>query len=144
MSGQYWRAQSAEQLQQCFRFLTENFPAVGWRIEYKPWKDARTLSQNALSWIWYKEIADQISAKTGLGPFDDQDLHDRLLVERYGHEVVLVGTVEVLRVPRSSKFDKGKMHEFLQWVESWCSERNIRLSMPADSEYQKYKEAQIA
>jgi hypothetical protein len=119
-------------------------PETGWRIDYKPWKDARTLSQQALSWIWYGEIAEQITKKTGMGPFDDQDIHDRLLVERYGQEAAMIGSVEVQRVPRSSKFDKGKMHEFLQWVEVWCDDRNIKLSRPANSEYQRYKEAQLA
>lgn len=140
--SEHWRCQTVEQLQNCFNFLREHMPEKGWRIDYKKWRDARSLPQNSLAWIWYKEIADHISLKTGLGPFDDQDLHDRLLVERYGHEKVMIGTVEVLRVPRSSKFDKGKMHEFLQWVESWCADRNIYLSMPGDSEYQKLKEIQ--
>lgn len=143
MSGESWRCQTVTQLESCFKHLKEFMPEAGWRITYTPWKEARTLSQQSLSWIWYGEIAEQISKKTGLGPFDAQDIHDRLLIERYGQETVRIGSVEVLRVPRSSKFDKGKMHEFLQWVESWSDERNIKLSRPAHSEYQMYKEAQI-
>jgi len=144
MSSQYWQAKTQEQLERCFQFLRENFPSPGWRIEYKPWKETRTLSQNALAWKWYREIADQIYAKTGIGPFDEQDIHDRLLVERFGHETVTIGSVEITRPYQTSKFDTAEMHHFMRWVEWWAAERNLRLTIPAHSEYQQYKEAQIA
>lgn len=144
MAGQCWKATTLAQLENCFRFLRENFPDAGWRVEYKPWKDSRSISQNSLSWMWYREIADQIHAKTGMGPFTDQDIHDRLLVERFGHETVTVGSIEITRPYQTSKFDTGQMHDFLRWVEWWAAERNIKLTIPSASEYQSYKEAQHA
>jgi hypothetical protein len=144
MSGDFWRAQTLSQLENCFRHLRETFPACGWRIEFKPWKEQRSLSQNALSWKWYKEIADQIHAKTGMGPFTDQDIHDRLVVERFGHETVKIGSIEVTRPFRTRDFDTGVMHHYMRWIEWWCAERDIKLTIPAHSEYQAYKEAQVA
>jgi hypothetical protein len=142
--SEFWKASTPEQLENCFKHLRDNMPESGWRVEYRPWRDTRSLSQNALAWMWYEEIAKQVSAKTGMGPFDAQDIHDRLLVERYGWRMEQVGSVEVPRLPRTSRFDRGEMTAFLQWVEAWAADRGIRLTIPAHSEYARYREAQVA
>ena len=103
----------------------------------------RSLDQNALMWVLCDEIAQYLNKKTKPEePFTKEDLHDRLLIERYGQEVRKVGQVEVTRVPRSSKFDRAKMGEFLDWMISWALDRRIPLEIPACPEFEKYREAQ--
>ena len=103
----------------------------------------RSLDQNALMWSLFGDIAAYLNAKTKPEtPFDAEDLHDRLLVERFGHEQRTVGQVVVTRVPRTRRWNKAQMSEFIEWVIAWALDRRIPVEIPASEEYAAYREAQ--
>lgn len=103
----------------------------------------RTVDQNDLMWSICTDIAVYLNAKTKPEvPFDKEDIHDRLLIERYGHDQVQVGSVAVTRVPRTRKFGKTKMSEFISWMIAWALDRRIPIEIPASPEFAAYREAQ--
>lgn len=102
----------------------------------------RSLDQNALMWSICGDIAAHLNKVTKPEvPFDAQDLHDRLLVERYGHEKRLVGQIEVTRVPQTRRWDKARMGEFLTWIIAWALDRRIPIEIPASEDYAQFREA---
>ncbi|MBD2798328.1 recombination protein NinB [Xenorhabdus sp. 18] len=116
-------------------------------ISARPYKPKRSLSQNALSHVWYKQISDYLIANnrdwcseswvkdnlkaTYLG-FEDVEYTDFITGE--------VITKQELR--RTSELDKGDMHYYMSQVEAWAAQFGLILKTPADSEYMKLKQEQ--
>ncbi|ENM6468897.1 recombination protein NinB [Morganella morganii] len=118
-------------------------------ITAKPYRPKRSLSQNSLSHVWYKEISEYL-IRAGR-PFCTEAWVKRSLKATYlGFETteytdVITGEKtqrETLR--RTSKLDKGDMHYFLQQIESWAAQFGLILTTPEDSEYMKLKREQDA
>lgn len=141
------------------RLHRSNFNAIGqqlqpllesgdcYRLILKPWKDKRSLSQNALSHMWYAEISEYLikSGRTDATP----EWVKRNLKRTYlgCEEITYTDFVTVEKVttyePRhTSNLDTGEMHFFLNQVERWCAQFGLALTIPHDSEYQKLKDKQ--
>ena len=105
-------------------------------------RDKRSLSQNALFWLWCTDIANFFGWAERGSP-DKQRAHDVMLILRWGYreEEAMPGVIRK-RLPKTSRFDKGQMGDLLTWVEAWCVERGIPLSYPPCPDYELYKEAQ--
>ncbi|MEJ6330857.1 YbcN family protein [Klebsiella pneumoniae] len=138
-----------------------NFAAIGqqiqplldagqcFRLQVKPWREKRSLSQNALSHMWYTEISEYLfkSGRTDATP----DWVKRNLKKTY------LGSVEVTYTdfitgektttwePRhTSDLDTGEMHIFLCKVEAWCAQFGLALTIPHGCEYQQLQQKQEA
>lgn len=141
------------------RLHKSNFGAIGqqilpmldsgetYRLIIKPWREKRSLNQNALSHMWYSEISDWLirRGKDFATPewVKDAMKHTYLgYVEREMVDVVTGETTVIRSLRHTSDLDTGDMHFYLTQVEGWALNLGCRLTVPADSEYMKLKEKQ--
>ncbi|MBY6259114.1 YbcN family protein [Phytobacter diazotrophicus] len=138
-----------------------NFVAVGqqlqpylndgqcYRLQIKPWREKRSISQNSLSHMWYSEISEYLikSGRTDATP----EWVKRNLKKTY------LGCVEVTYTdfitgekttnwePRhTADLDTGEMHDFLCKVEAWCAQFGLALTIPLNCEFQQLRNKQEA
>ena len=138
-----------------------NFAAIGqhlqpylndgkcYRLQLKPWREKRSLSQNALSHMWYTEISDYLIArgKTFATPewVKDAMKHTYLGYESKDRVDVVSGEVTTVQSLRhTADLETGEMYIFLCKVEAWAMNIGCHLTIPSDSQYQKLREAQDA
>lgn len=141
------------------RLHRSNFNAIGqqilpmldsgetYRLIIKPWREKRSLNQNALSHMWYSEISDWLirRGKTFASPewVKDAMKHTYLgYVEREMVDVVTGETTVIRSLRHTSDLDTGDMHFYLTQVEGWALSLGCKLTVPADSEYMNLKEKQ--
>ncbi|MCG7388323.1 YbcN family protein [Pantoea sp. ACRSB] len=141
------------------RLHKSNFSAIGqqilpmldsgetYRLIIKPWREKRSLNQNALSHMWYSEISDWLirRGKDFASPewVKDAMKHTYLgYVEREMIDVVTGETTVIRSLKHTSDLDTGDMHFYLTQVEGWALNLGCRLTVPADSEYMKLKDKQ--
>ncbi|WP_276724166.1 YbcN family protein [Pantoea septica] len=141
------------------RLHRSNFSAIGqqilpmldsgetYRLIIKPWREKRSLNQNALSHMWYSEISDWLirRGKTFASPewVKDAMKHTYLgYVEREMVDVVTGETTVIRSLRHTSDLDTGDMHFYLTQVEGWALSLGCKLTVPADSEYMNLKEKQ--
>ncbi|MDE9443904.1 recombination protein NinB [Xenorhabdus bovienii] len=116
-------------------------------ISIKPYKPKRSLSQNALSHVWYKQISDYLIAK-GRDWCSESWVKNSLKATYLGFEEVeytdfITGEVITKQELRhTSELDKGDMHYYMNQVEAWCAQFGLILKTPEDSEYMKLKRRQ--
>lgn len=105
-------------------------------------KKARSLSQNNLSWMWYREISDWLKSK-GKDFASDQWVHDAMCHTFLGHEDVMdTDVVTGISTRRSalrgtSKLDTGEMKLYLDLVHGWALNYGLLLTTPDDCEYMR-------
>lgn len=138
-----------------------NFAAIGqqiqplldagqcFRLQVKPWREKRSLSQNALSHRWYTEISEYLikSGRTDATPaWVKRNLKKTYLgyeeVE-YTDFVTGIKTIE-LELRHTSDLDTGDMHHFMCQVEGWCAQFGLVLTIPQSSEFQVLRDKQEA
>ena len=90
----------------------------------------RSNDQNALLWAVISQIAD--AAKVS-----KEDMHEHLLITRYGCRQAEFSDERIAVRPKSSRFSKEQMSDYIEWVLAWAAERGIRIVMPDywDGEY---------
>ncbi|WP_048780731.1 YbcN family protein [Pantoea vagans] len=141
------------------RLHRSNFSAIGqqilpmldsgetYRLIIKPWREKRSLNQNALSHMWYSEISDWLirRGKDFASPewVKDAMKHTYLgYVEREMVDVVTGETTVIRSLRHTSDLDTGDMHFYLTQVEGWALSLGCKLTVPADSEYMNLKDKQ--
>ena len=141
------------------RLHRSNFSAIGqqilpmldsgetYRLIIKPWREKRSLNQNALSHMWYSEISDWLirRGKDFASPewVKDAMKHTYLgNVEREMVDVVTGETTVIRSLRHTSDLDTGDMHFYLTQVEGWALSLGCKLTVPADSEYMNLKDKQ--
>jgi len=141
------------------RLHRSNFNAIGqqilpmldsgetYRLIIKPWREKRSLNQNALSHMWYSEISDWLirRGKDFASPewVKDAMKHTYLgYVEREMVDVVTGETTVIRSLRHTSDLDTGDMHFYLTQVEGWALSLGCKLTVPADSEYMNLKDKQ--
>lgn len=141
------------------RLHRSNFNAIGqqilpmldsgetYRLIIRPWREKRSLNQNALSHMWYSEISDWLirRGKDFASPewVKDAMKHTYLgYVEREMVDVVTGETTVIRSLRHTSDLDTGDMHFYLTQVEGWALSLGCKLTVPADSEYMTLKEKQ--
>jgi len=116
-----------------------------YRLIIRPWREKRSLNQNALSHMWYSEISDWLirRGKNFASPewVKDAMKHTYLgYVEREMVDVVTGETTVIRSLRHTSDLDTGDMHSYLTQVEGWALSLGCKLTVPADSEYMNLKE----
>jgi len=84
-----------------------------WSLTLGPWKDKRSLDQNARLWKLHSMAAEI----TGHSP---EEMHEFALCRHFGYEEKSCGGI-VRRIPlkRSSTRDKAEFSAFMEATESW-------------------------
>lgn len=138
-----------------------NFAAIGqhlqpylangdtFRLILKPWREKRSLSQNALSHMWYTEISDYLitRGKTFATPewVKDAMKHTYLGYESKDRVDVVSGEVTTVQSLRhTSDLETGEMYIFLCKVEAWAMNIGCHLTIPQSCEYQQLRDKQEA
>ncbi|QKN82089.1 YbcN family protein [Scandinavium goeteborgense] len=119
------------------------------RLQVKQWRDKRSLSQNALSHMWYTEISEYL-IKSGRTDATPEWVKRNLKKTYLGSEEVtytdfVTGEKTTTWEPRhTADLDTGEMHIFLCKVEMWCAQFGLALTIPNGCEFQQLREKQEA
>ena len=117
-----------------------NFDQHPLMVYYEAYKDPRTRSQNNLYWMWMEEMANYYSRREQ--QLDKEDMHDLMRYKFLGTEDKVVGNTKVPAQLRSTaKLKKLEMSEYMHKIEVWNADNGLRLTIPVDNEYSKYREA---
>ena len=123
-----------------------NFIAIGQQIQpyledgkcfrmvLKPWREKRSLSQNALSHMWYTAAWVKDALKHTYLGYETKDLVDVVTGE--------ITTIQSLR--HTSDLDTGEMYVFLCKVEAWAMNIGCHLTIPQSCEFQLLRDKQEA
>ncbi|HGJ5860620.1 MAG TPA: recombination protein NinB, partial [Arsenophonus nasoniae] len=115
------------------------------RLIIKPYKQTRSLSQNATVHLWFGEISKYLCANGA--NYTPEQVKEMLKHTFLGYEVVEridVTTQEPERVRalrRTSKLDTDEMFIFMQRVEAWAAGIRCFVTIPCKSEYMKLKQS---
>lgn len=144
----FWKANKHN-----LREIADNF--VEWALEShnwerditwtaKPYTSSRSLSQNALAWQWFGEMAAHFSEKSG-EIYSKEQMHDLMCHRFLGYRDVVIGhTVIPQQLIGTSQLDKAQFQRFLEQVDAWACDHGVMLTYPDISEYSKMREAQTA
>ena len=112
-------------------------------VKLDPYENPRSLSQNAMSHIWFREIAEGMAKKGHAVDHEDPEFVWKLYLKK---RFLGVHTFNNLpdQIKSTSKLTKGEFVHFLDNVYHWATKQGIRLSIPADSEYAELQAQQEA
>ncbi|HEK2869584.1 TPA: YbcN family protein [Proteus mirabilis] len=116
------------------------------RIIIKPWKNKRSLSQNATFHMWCTEISKYLCNNNA--NYTPETVKEMLKHTFLGYEVVdmvdvttqLTERVRTLR--KTSNLDTGEMFHFMEQVERWAVGIGCFVTIPDNCEYMKLKREQ--
>lgn len=140
-------------LNQIMRFIDEwgfDAPLV---IKAEVYNEKRTLSQNALSHVWYKVICEHVNSKgyslinvdTGEAiPFTPDDVKEEMKRQILGVKKFKHRDRIIEKVPSTSKLKTGEMHDYMNKLYHRCLGLGLILPIPEDSQYQKLEDKQNA
>ncbi len=116
------------------------------RIIIKPWKNKRSLSQNATAHMWFGEISRYLISNGA--KYSPEEVKEMLKHTFLGYEVIEIMDVttqlieRVRTLKRTSKLDTGDMFQFMERVEQWAASIGCFVTIPDNSEYMKLKQEQ--
>ncbi|MBC4013652.1 recombination protein NinB [Morganella morganii] len=105
------------------------------RVTIKPWKSTRSLSQNALMWMWNDDIAAAIN-EISTERLSKDEMHEYLKELFCPIKTISVMGV-VQRVKSTKLLNTEEMNFYLRRIEVWCIDRGIKTRIPENSEYHK-------
>jgi hypothetical protein len=129
-----------DDLNACIRTMLELGPVS---VQLKS-STKRSLSQNAISWVWYGEISKWLLSKCDQYSYaTPQWCHDAMCHTFLGYEeVVMIDVVTKERTTTSrlkgtSGLDVGEFKMYLDLVYNWALSKGLLLTIPDNSEYMK-------
>ena len=142
----YIRVKSKEKLPEALSALATrlgsfwNFDQNELMVSYEAYKAPRTRSQNNLFYLWCGEMANYYSTRQS--PFDKDDMHDLMVYKFLGTKDREIGNTKIqAQLRKTSDLKKHEMSEFMHKVEQWNTSNGLYLTIPAENEYMKYREA---
>lgn len=111
-------------------------------------RKARSLSQNSLMWIWYRQISEWLKSK-GKDFAGEQWVHDAMCHTFLGWRTVEM--VDVITGEKTSRdeligtsgLDVGEMKLYLDLVYQWALGYGLLLTIPEDCEYNRMKKEEL-
>lgn len=114
-----------------FEYMCSQLPNGTYTVSIKRTPVKRTLSQNALMWMWFQCM----EAETGTLK---QDIHD-YYCQKFLARRAVIGGVEKWVTGGTSKLNTAQMTDFLNKVQAdAASEFGIMLPLPSDRFYQEF------
>lgn len=110
------------------------------KVYFEEYKPTRSLNQNALSHVWYREIANYLD---GLMTWDDntpftEDDVKQMLKMKYLPTKPKTLKGKVIHVPvDTSTLNSGDMYEYMERVQAWALDKGLTLPVPEDSQFYK-------
>ena len=111
-------------------------------ITLKPYRNPRTISQNAMFHAWCRELSKWVIDRDPTYTPENVKL---LLKQKFlGTESIKVGkTVIENQLRHTSSLDAGEMHHFMNEVHSWAFDLGYTLQIDPESEYRKLQQQQV-
>lgn len=128
------------------KFLFELDFSKAWVIEFKEYREKRTLSQNSLFHKWVGELSKYLISK-GRSEWTEKMTKDGLKHTFLGYEDVervdmSTGVIRVSSELRhTSDLKTPEMYFFMQQVEHWAIDKGCFLTIPQKCEYRELQEA---
>ena len=106
-------------------------------------KDARkrSLSQNALLWLWYGELVTQIKQKSN-ETYSTDDLHEYFKSRFCPGKIIKFGNKEI-QATSTTRLDTGEMTRYLDQIHEWACGAGFKLTIPINSEYREMIDRQV-
>ena len=145
---QYWMIKSSDDVKKVLSQVYEKAVTHDYvkpmTVHFEEYKPTRSLNQNALSHVWYRQIATHLERR-GIGfddgtPFSVEYIKSECkkmflpteTKQRRGEEVVIPIDTSSLPI--------GEMYAYMQKVFVWANEIGCTLSVPEDSQFNKLRE----
>jgi hypothetical protein len=154
-SMMHWKLTSNKQLplNQLMKAINEWDFTVPLVIKLEKYNEKRSLSQNALSHVWYKVICDYVTRKgyalidedTGEQiPFTPDDIKQEVKKQILGVQRLNDRGRIIEKVRSTSKLSTGEMYDYMNKLYHRCLSIGLILPIPEDSQYQKLEDKQNA
>lgn len=133
---------STQGIAQVIRDLNQMLDEHGFlTVEIK--RGHRTVSQNALYWMWLTDIANYLNKHNGTD-FVSDEIHLRMKHDFLGYEPEKrVGSAVIPAQLKSTKsLTKGEMHHYLRQIDQWAAGVGLLLPRPEDSQYEQLRQMQ--
>nr|BAR35117.1 hypothetical protein [uncultured Mediterranean phage uvMED] len=113
-------------------------------VKLEVYKNPRSLSQNAMSHIWYREIAKAMAKKGHVVDYDDPAEAWKLWLKKrfLGVSTISIGKHTLEEIKRTSDLNTGEMTHYLDQVYYWANDVGIRLTIAKESEYAEMRAKQ--
>lgn len=117
------------------------------RLRVEPWREKRTLSQNAMFHAWMRELS-RFLIKHGRSNCSPEWCKDAMKFTFLGFEETTFTDVEtgaqIVRetLRHTSKLKTGEMFHFMTKVQAWCLDIGCFLKVPVTSEFFELKTKQ--
>ncbi len=143
MNNNFYTVKNSDQLKNAQAWLAKLFNQYGW-IKVMVQTEKRSISKNALSHVWFKEIANQTGCteneakaqcklEFGVPLLRSEDQKFNAWCERVLDNLSHEGRIAAMRYfPVSSIMDEKQMHEYLQKISMTYANRGIILTSLRD------------
>lgn len=128
-------------LDECLRFLPNGDYAVIVESE-EQWRrrNPRTLSQNALFYVWCGHIANVFNQEYGDDGWNKDNVHD-FFCDMFRYPVALPDGSVIDKAVETSKLNKKQMTAFMNKIQSYmATEHGVSVPLPDDDKYADFKE----
>ena len=146
--GAFMRYNSRQDVEKKAKYLIENMLAWDFSkpltVKLEEYKNPRSLSQNAMSHIWYREIANGMKKKGHVVDYDNPAEAWKLWLKKrfLGVSTVTIGKHTLEEIRRTSDLNSAEMAHYLDQVYHWAMDLGIRLTIPKECEYAEIKTKQ--
>jgi len=113
-----------------------------YRLNLVEWREKRSLSQNALYWVWLDSINKQSPLHIEGSKINGDELWHEVFKNYYCPVKNITNGQKSLPVKSTKLLDVGEMTFYLNKIESWCMDRGIKLPIPETSEYYQLMQMQ--
>lgn len=127
-------------LDQCCAFLPNGdyVATIETKAQWEK-KRPRTVSQNALLWIWFQDIANFFNSTYGDSGWNKQSVHD-LFCEMFKTIEILPNGQIVNKWVETSKLNKKQMTDFMNKVQEYmATEHGATVPLPDDDKYKDFQ-----
>jgi len=109
-------------------------------IKLTAYKNIRSLDQNSLSHIWYREIAKEMTKRGNTIDHEKPELVWKVWLKKrfLGETTYKIGKETVTETIKTSQLNTAEMGHYLDQVYHWATNIGIMLSIPSHSEYAEY------
>lgn len=152
MQGNYFliREITHENVVNCHKYIDQhinklvNDMGVNAAVKVEEYKPPRSLSANALYWMWMTELSNYFKGKGRTETKDD--MHDLMRHKFLGwNDARYIGKTKIDRTLRSTaKLNKSEMCHYMEKISSWAAEVGCFLTDPMESEYREFLNKQIS
>tara|TARA_R110000744_G_scaffold134256_3_gene243197 strand:+ start:250 stop:726 length:477 start_codon:yes stop_codon:yes gene_type:complete len=140
--GDYIFIKDATEIQRRLPFLMRRIEEWDYSkpltIKFEPYENPRSISQNAMAHVWYRQISEEMANKGHVIKHDKPEEVWKLWLKRrfMGVYTVNIGKEVIEDQVKSTKdLNKGEMAYFLDQVYHWATKQGVMLSVPHESEY---------